>query len=697
MTAIRLLHLLALVLAAASAGCGSSRLFSRYNADDDADRPRATQGDRNVADERAQTAEQLRELWNDDRNPVSPVNNHRAASGMTTTAVLPVSENLERAEQALAEQRLTTARRHLDAIIGQQPAHPRAHHLLAVVSDLEGRFGDAEHHYQTALQSDRNNAQIVGDLGYSYLMQERLDLAEQYLVQARTLDPSQVNAARNLALLYSRRGDFSGAQRTLAEVLPSADVQQTLARLFPGGPPRAFAATQQQASIPSVGDAPLQVSPTAYPYYGGNAPTASAGAARSLTLQDAAAHQSSMVVAPNTSSAMPNVAPPGANNPAGGYVVNQPNGRAARDHATMPPPEIAQTSADLPTHSTSSTTATRRWPPSTWPPQTGIVPAAAVDETSAPPTRTMSGVTYLMQRRTAAARKPQVVPNPAANSLSAAPGESPHGASNRAGTETSSTSSGPPPQYTSGPGSARIVTWPNRNGQSIDPSPPPANTGSHPSAAIGQPGATTPQQQTLLRASPGTAAGWNGGLYPPPQRQLPGSPPPVQGYPSQGAPIHAGAPTQQAAPPSAATIPTPHPGFVIAPNSAPPSNPLASYEDERRRFDQQLQQQVDQTYAQSPAGYIPPPSASMPAPTHQVPAWQPQTGDGAPVGPGGTPWYGQVADSPTRSPATAGQSAHPAVRPAATPASSANTPLTTPPYYRQTPAPHFQPAINPAP
>lgn len=694
MTANRLPYLLALAIATTSAGCGSSRLFSRFDKDSD-DLP-TNHTEHDIAADETETVDELRQLWGDG-GEAAP--NQHATSGMTLEPVLPVSEHLARAERAVAEQRLTTARRHLDAIVGQQPAHPRAHHLLAVVSDLEGRFGDAEHHYQAALQSDRNNAAIVGDLGYSYLMQGRDILAEQYLLQARSLDPGHESAAQNLALLYSRRGDLAGARHALSEVLPPHEVQQTLAQLFPGLPPQSLQATPQLASAPRPRELPHSP-PLQDPF------ESHSGAQRTGVVQNSAPragavpHQSAMVGTQEFSSALPNAAPPRANVPVGGDVANLPYGPNAYNPELTPPPEIAQTSGEAPLPpSGGPIPSKRRWPPSTWPPATGLAPATG-EQPHSPPARTTSGVTYLMQRRAAATQQNAAQ---TASSGSHTPPVRPVSESNAAASR-SMPHNGMLPQ-SSGAGSSQIVVRPNMNGQSVDPGAAPT------SAGTGQTGYSSSTQQNVMRSSPGTATGWNGAVYPPPQRQLPGYAPEtnVDRYPPQGAPVQAGVPAGASAPPSATALPSPHAGFVLAPNQPQPANPLAGYEEDRRRFDQQFQQQVDQSYAQSPSGYISSPSASMPTPVHELPTWQPQSGDGAPLSGNGTPWSGQPADSPTRSPQSAypqqGPYTGPAVRPATTPMGAANTPQ-APPYYRQqqpTPAPTYGygygygPSIRPAP
>ncbi|MFO1096180.1 MAG: hypothetical protein U0992_23170 [Planctomycetaceae bacterium] len=112
-----------------------------------------------------------------------------------------------------------------------------------------------------------------------------------------------------------------------------------------------------------------------------------------------------------------------------------------------------------------------------------------------------------------------------------------------------------------------------------------------------------------LRSSPGAASGWNGGLYSPPERQLSSTSPATMEYSPQGVPMRPAAPAPQGAPASSPAVPgafaanaPPHAGFMIAPSTATPENPLAGYEADRRQFDQRFQEQVERTYGRSPAG-----------------------------------------------------------------------------------------------
>ena len=63
------------------------------------------------------------------------------------------------------------------------------------------------------MQASPRDANLLNDIGYSFLLQSRYGEAEQYLQGALQQNPSQSNAINNLGLLYAKRGD---AERALA-------------------------------------------------------------------------------------------------------------------------------------------------------------------------------------------------------------------------------------------------------------------------------------------------------------------------------------------------------------------------------------------------------------------------------------------------------------------------------------------------
>lgn len=148
-----------------------------------------------------------------------------------TAASAPVAELLLKAEQAIRANQLVVARSQLQSVLAQQPDQPRAHHLLAIIADQDGRFAEAEQHYFMAMAKDSQNSKIVGDLGYSYYLQSRSAESEQYLQRALELDPQNSTAARNLAQLYSDRDEISRAEHLLSSTLPPMEAQTALQQL----------------------------------------------------------------------------------------------------------------------------------------------------------------------------------------------------------------------------------------------------------------------------------------------------------------------------------------------------------------------------------------------------------------------------------------------------------------------------------
>lgn len=508
-----LMRLIAVVLLATAIGCSPSRLFSR--ADPEAD---FQLDPRDVDSAAAQTAPAA--LKGNGNVVQSPAETPEGAMRPRSLDGLPVSELLARAELARKQQQLPEARRHLEAILLQHPAHPGAHHQLAVISDLEGRFGDAEHHYKMALHADGHNALITGDLGYSYMLQGRLPLAEQFLLQARRLDPADGYSARNLAQLYSRRGDLESARRVLADVHSPAEVEQQLAQLFPG------------VSLQHTHQPPLNV-----PAGPGSAPADPAFAVDAWTAEPdqtpVVATQYAMTASDHRAAMVgkPGFAPEPPSAGSSQFASTQPN-VAARGAAeqisfdseplTAPPVEQA-VAAD--STSAGNPGAQRRWPPPLWPPES---PSPAVSTTtgtvSHPAVRPKAGVNYLLPRRSPIATTPLIHPAPPASNFprDMPPQGAPTGAIPfRSSADTSGFQS--PAQYATGPGSSRIVTWSNLNGQSIDPPPLPSTDEELRAAAALGLGGGTPHPSAAMRTSSESASGWNGGHYPAPQRELPGN------------------------------------------------------------------------------------------------------------------------------------------------------------------------------
>ena len=118
------------------------------------------------------------------------------------------------------------------------PACPGAHHRLAVLLDGARQYPAAEQHYAAALAARPHDADLLCDAGYSLLLQGRTGEAETRFRTALSKNPDHARSLENLGLLYARRGDRPAAAAALAATgAPGWDAK--LAVLFPAAVPAA--------------------------------------------------------------------------------------------------------------------------------------------------------------------------------------------------------------------------------------------------------------------------------------------------------------------------------------------------------------------------------------------------------------------------------------------------------------------------
>lgn len=85
------------------------------------------------------------------------------------------------------------------------------HHRLAVMHDKRGNFKASEEHYQQALKVDPKNAELLCDRGFSYLLQGRMEDAQDHLNRAIKREPKLSRAHNNLGLLLAQQGHVDRA------------------------------------------------------------------------------------------------------------------------------------------------------------------------------------------------------------------------------------------------------------------------------------------------------------------------------------------------------------------------------------------------------------------------------------------------------------------------------------------------------
>lgn len=126
---------------------------------------------------------------------------------------------------------LQTARSYFEQALALDGNHAGAHHGMAIVADLTHDYPTAEMHYKQALVGQPNDANLLNDLGYSYILQHRFADAASFLNRAAQVAPQNKQPRVNLALLALKKGNRAEAQRVLAEIYPADQVPGTLAEL----------------------------------------------------------------------------------------------------------------------------------------------------------------------------------------------------------------------------------------------------------------------------------------------------------------------------------------------------------------------------------------------------------------------------------------------------------------------------------
>lgn len=184
-----------------------------------------------------QSAEWGRAAWNPFRKPTDKASvaeeesalplskfahrdTEKKSSTQVTTA-LPIAEEqvdrlLAQGQQALQENRIEDARQAYTEVLNSSPDNATAHHGMAMASDLSQQWADAEYHYRQALRIRPRDANLLCDIGYSYLLQNRYSEASRYLNHAIEINPKHESAQMNLALLDLRQGNRAAAEDRIA-------------------------------------------------------------------------------------------------------------------------------------------------------------------------------------------------------------------------------------------------------------------------------------------------------------------------------------------------------------------------------------------------------------------------------------------------------------------------------------------------
>lgn len=220
----------------------------------------------------------------------------KTRSQTSTTAKQTLDMRFGLAKMTESKGSLVDARKMYRNILNENPKHVDSLHRLGVVSIKLEQLDQAIEYLNTAMELDEPSPELLGDLGYAYLLKGDPQQAESILQKAAKLDPRDKRILNNLAMaigyqgrsdeslaLFRRAADYSEAkaQSNLAFVLSATgdlDSAKDRYRLALQRDPRSKAAalglsefymmeqnTQQQERAPEVAqaqftsDGPLEI------------------------------------------------------------------------------------------------------------------------------------------------------------------------------------------------------------------------------------------------------------------------------------------------------------------------------------------------------------------------------------------------------------------------------------------------------
>ncbi|MEX2025896.1 MAG: tetratricopeptide repeat protein, partial [Pirellulaceae bacterium] len=127
---------------------------------------------------------------------------------------------------------LDKARKTYEAALADHPGCAPLLHRLGIVADCQKKHADAERLFLSALETSPRNADVLGDLGYCYFLQGKLDQARGALAEAVALDPKNHRHRNNLGLVLGHQQNYDAAFAQFAAAGSEADAYYNMAFIF---------------------------------------------------------------------------------------------------------------------------------------------------------------------------------------------------------------------------------------------------------------------------------------------------------------------------------------------------------------------------------------------------------------------------------------------------------------------------------
>lgn len=150
-------------------------------------------------------------------------------AAVTPTPASSLSADLAAAREYEKQGFLTEAAVAYRELHQRDPNSPQYLHRLAVIETRQGKYEEADGHYQQALALDPENATLLSDMGYSAFLAQDLEASEEHLRAAVQLRPDDQRAIGNLGTTLAYAGQFDEAIACFRQVMPEGQALETLA------------------------------------------------------------------------------------------------------------------------------------------------------------------------------------------------------------------------------------------------------------------------------------------------------------------------------------------------------------------------------------------------------------------------------------------------------------------------------------
>ena len=144
---------------------------------------------------------------------------------------------------------LDEAQTDLLEVLRRRPDSARAHSALALVHERQHRPAEAELHHRRAVEIEPQNARYLNNLGYALLAHGDARGALPFLVRTVREAPTNARARNNLGFAYGRTGDFGRAAQQFALGGSAAEAQSNLGLAYELDGNRAQAAAHYREAL----------------------------------------------------------------------------------------------------------------------------------------------------------------------------------------------------------------------------------------------------------------------------------------------------------------------------------------------------------------------------------------------------------------------------------------------------------------